>query len=139
MSGLSLLIDIAETFDTENIHDIREKEKIADDNEIANLEKHIPFSEDAPRPAAPDGAAKAITKTHIALATTMLQILGPYNSIKCHNCGSHEVGGSNCKQCGHRIKFSSNVMGENNEEDATENKPSLATYSVVESAAMAAI
>ena len=44
-------------------------------------------------------------KTNRALATNLLQILGPHNWIRCGHCGSKEEGGNRCKQCGRAIEF----------------------------------
>ena len=44
-------------------------------------------------------------KTNRALATNLLQILGPHNWIRCAHCGSKEEGGSFCKKCGREIQF----------------------------------
>jgi hypothetical protein len=44
-------------------------------------------------------------KTNQALATSLLQILGPYNWIVCHNCSKKNFSGSTCSSCGHAISF----------------------------------
>merc|ERR1712070_949716 len=44
-------------------------------------------------------------KTNKALATSLLQILGPYNWVVCENCGHKNFGGANCTQCGHAVAF----------------------------------
>ncbi|CAM9414363.1 unnamed protein product [Discosporangium mesarthrocarpum] len=40
-----------------------------------------------------------------ALATSLLQTLGPFNYVVCDNCGERESGGTTCSQCGHGISF----------------------------------
>ena len=44
-------------------------------------------------------------KSNKALATSLLQILGPYNWVNCQNCGHKNFGGTNCTNCGHSIAF----------------------------------
>ena len=40
-----------------------------------------------------------------ALALDVLQVIGPHNWVLCGHCGSREVGGDFCSQCGHTITF----------------------------------
>ena len=40
-----------------------------------------------------------------SLALDALQVIGPHNWVLCGHCGSREVGGNFCSQCGHTITF----------------------------------
>ena len=40
-----------------------------------------------------------------SLALDVLQVIGPHNWVLCGHCGSREVGGKFCSQCGHSITF----------------------------------
>ncbi|CAN0136460.1 unnamed protein product [Laminaria digitata] len=44
-------------------------------------------------------------ETCSALATSLLQALGPFNYVVCGHCGSREKGGTTCSQCGYTITF----------------------------------
>ncbi|CAM9320335.1 unnamed protein product, partial [Hapterophycus canaliculatus] len=44
-------------------------------------------------------------ETCSALATSLLQALGPFNYVVCGHCGAREKGGTTCSQCGYGIKF----------------------------------
>ena len=44
-------------------------------------------------------------KSNQTLATSLLQILGPYNWVICVNCGKKSFGGSTCVDCGHSVAF----------------------------------
>ncbi|CAM9262946.1 unnamed protein product, partial [Ectocarpus fasciculatus] len=44
-------------------------------------------------------------ETCSALATSLLQALGPFNYVICGHCGAREKGGTTCSQCGYAIKF----------------------------------
>ncbi|CAN0454447.1 unnamed protein product [Ectocarpus sp. 12 AP-2014] len=44
-------------------------------------------------------------ETCSALATSLLQSLGPFNYVICGHCGAREKGGTTCSQCGYAIKF----------------------------------
>ena len=44
-------------------------------------------------------------KTNKALATSLLQILGPFNFAVCQNCQHKNFGGTNCTNCGHNVAF----------------------------------
>jgi hypothetical protein len=52
------------------------------------------------------GAVNDATATNQALATSLLQIVGPYNWVICANCSQKSFGGSTCKTCGRAISFS---------------------------------
>lgn len=45
-------------------------------------------------------------KTNQALATSLLQIVGPYNWVVCQNCSQKNFGGATCSTCGHTVSFS---------------------------------
>ena len=47
----------------------------------------------------------AYGETNGALASDLLQIIGPYNYIVCANCGHRNEGGVTCVMCGHAISF----------------------------------
>ena len=44
-------------------------------------------------------------KSNAALATSVLQMIGPYNWVACQNCGHRNNSGTRCLQCGHSIEF----------------------------------
>jgi len=44
-------------------------------------------------------------KSNQALATSLLQVLGPYNWVVCNNCRKKSFGGSTCADCGHSVAF----------------------------------
>jgi hypothetical protein len=52
------------------------------------------------------GAVADSHKTNQALATSLLQIVGPYNWVVCQNCTQKNYGGSTCSSCGHSVSFS---------------------------------
>ena len=53
------------------------------------------------------GAIAEGQKTNMALALSLLQVIGPYNTFPCANCGVTVTGGSHCAQCGHSVSFAS--------------------------------
>ena len=44
-------------------------------------------------------------ETNGALASDLLQIVGPFNYIICANCGHRNESGTTCVLCGHAIAF----------------------------------
>ena len=44
-------------------------------------------------------------KSNAALATSLLQLIGPYNYLMCSNCGKQQLSGSSCEHCGRSISF----------------------------------
>ena len=44
-------------------------------------------------------------KANAVLATSVLQMIGPYNWVACQNCGHRNNSGTRCLQCGHSIEF----------------------------------
>jgi hypothetical protein len=44
-------------------------------------------------------------KNNAALATSLLQMVGPYNFLVCSNCGMKQASGGNCASCGRAISF----------------------------------
>eukprot|EP00520_Triparma_pacifica_P008736 CAMPEP_0118651064 /NCGR_PEP_ID=MMETSP0785-20121206/10589_1 /TAXON_ID=91992 /ORGANISM="Bolidomonas pacifica, Strain CCMP 1866" /LENGTH=2593 /DNA_ID=CAMNT_0006543497 /DNA_START=44 /DNA_END=7822 /DNA_ORIENTATION=+ len=44
-------------------------------------------------------------KNNAALATSLLQMIGPYNFLVCSNCGMKQASGGNCASCGRAISF----------------------------------
>ena len=44
-------------------------------------------------------------ETNGALASDLLQIVGPFNYIVCANCGHRNESGTTCVLCGHAIAF----------------------------------
>lgn len=48
--------------------------------------------------------------TIISLCKSILFMLGPYNYVVCRNCQrKQELSGTNCSQCGHRLRIDSNT------------------------------
>ncbi|GMI11415.1 hypothetical protein TrLO_g5165 [Triparma laevis f. longispina] len=44
-------------------------------------------------------------KNNAALATSLLQLVGPYNYLVCSNCGKQQLSGTSCEACGRSISF----------------------------------
>jgi len=54
-------------------------------------------------------------ETNGALASDLLQLIGPYNYIVCANCKHRNEGGTTCVMCGHAISFD---LGETSQDSA---------------------
>ena len=77
--GLDVLIGIAEGYEQE--------QQDAGDSNLMNAER------------------KEGMKNNAALATSLLQLVGPYNYLVCSNCGKQQLSGTSCEACGRSISF----------------------------------
>ncbi|GMI08806.1 hypothetical protein TrVE_jg6426 [Triparma verrucosa] len=77
--GLDVLIGIAEGYEQE--------QQDAGDSSLINAER------------------KEGMKNNAALATSLLQLVGPYNYLVCSNCGKQQLSGTSCEACGRSISF----------------------------------
>ena len=99
--GLDVLLDVAEgPVDGVEEQQSSEEPSLAWDEAMSEAER-------ARAKARRAGAVKDVTSTNQALATSLLQIVGPYNWVTCANCSQRSSGGSTCQYCGHAISFSS--------------------------------
>jgi len=99
--GLDVLLDAAE-----GPSDAEEKQAPSDGSSLA-WDEAMGDAERARAKARRAGAVKDVTSTNQALATSLLQIVGPYNWVTCANCSQKSSGGGTCQYCGHAVSFSS--------------------------------
>lgn len=94
--GLDDLLDIAESDPNELPHHM---EDLHWDETMGVVEKQRALERRR-------GAVSESQKTNQALATSLLQIVGPFNWVVCQNCRQKNYGGSTCSNCGHSVTFS---------------------------------
>jgi hypothetical protein len=70
-----------------------------------SLEDLVLYTEaESPSSSSSSSSSPQVEKNCVALATSILQLIGPYNYIVCAKCGSKNKGGSQCSTCGKKLK-----------------------------------
>ena len=82
--GLDILIEIAESYETE----LGLADGGGEENRVGVKAERL-----------------EAMKSNAALATSLLQLIGPYNYLVCSNCGKQQLSGTSCEACGRSISF----------------------------------
>jgi len=102
MIGLNIILGIAETTPTPAISSpSRQPPKLRGQRQPPLPQAASPLS-----PKTVSKTAQGDTeKNCVALATSILQLIGPYNYVVCSKCGSKEKSGTMCSRCGKKLKL----------------------------------